>query len=67
MKSVNPKYVLKNYIAQEIIEEVEAGSSKKLGEWLKILYAPFDEHEEFHKYSRPTPPEHKNYEVSCSS
>ena len=67
MKKVNPKFVLKNYIAQEIIEEVEAGKSEKLEQWLDILYRPFDEHPEMEQYSRPTPPDKKNFEVSCSS
>ena len=67
MKSVNPKYVLRNYIAQEIIEEVETGTNKKLTDWLEILYAPFAEHPEYDLYSKPTPAERKNYSVSCSS
>lgn len=67
MKKTNPKYILKNYIAQEIIEDVEAGSSTKLQEWLEVLYAPFDEHPKFEDYAGPTPPAKKNYEVSCSS
>lgn len=67
MKRNNPKYVLKNYIAQEVIEDVEKGNSVKLQEWLNILANPFEEHSEFEKYSLPTPSEHKNYIVSCSS
>lgn len=67
MKRNNPKYVLKNYIAQEVIEDVEKGSSTKLEQWLSVFYLPFDEHPEMEAYSRPTPPEHKNYVVSCSS
>lgn len=64
---VNPKYVLKNYIAQEVIEDVEDGRNGKLKDWLNVLYSPFDEHPDFEKYSLPTPSEHKHYEVSCSS
>ncbi len=67
MKTVNPKYVLKNYIAQEVIAEVEEGKDLKLNSWLNILYSPFEEHPDFHSYSGPTPSEHKHYEVSCSS
>lgn len=67
MKANNPKYVLKNYIAQEVIEDVEKGSAEKLEKWLGVLYRPFEEHSEMDAYSRPTPPEHKDYEVSCSS
>lgn len=67
MKQTNPKYILRNYIAQEVIEDVEKGNSDKLNAWLEVLYRPFDEHEAFESYARPTPPEHKDYEVSCSS
>lgn len=67
MKKNNPKYVLKNYIAQEVIQDVEEGRSEKLNQWLHILYHPFDEHAEFDSYARPTPPEKKNIVVSCSS
>jgi uncharacterized protein YdiU (UPF0061 family) len=67
MKKTNPKFVLKNYIAQEVIADVEQGKTDKLTTWLNILYHPFDEHAQFEAYARPTPPEKKNYEVSCSS
>ena len=67
MKSVNPKYVLRNYIAQEVIEDVERGGNEKLKNWLEILYSPFAEHPEYELYSKPTPEEKKNYSVSCSS
>ena len=67
MKKVNPKYVLKNYIAQEVIQDVEQGNSLKLEKWLKVLSTPFAEHSEFDIYAGPTPSEHKNYVVSCSS
>ncbi|RTZ04864.1 hypothetical protein EKM05_06375 [Flavobacterium sp. GSP27] len=59
MKRVNPKYVLRNYIAQEIIEEVEKGGNEKLKKWLEILYSPFAEHPEYESYSKPTPTEKK--------
>ncbi len=67
MKNNNPKYVLKNYIAQEVIEEVGNGGNEKLKAWLTVLDNPFDEQPAFEAYSKPTPSEHKNYEVSCSS
>jgi uncharacterized protein YdiU (UPF0061 family) len=67
MKSVNPKYVLRNYIAQEIIEDVEKGESGKLKNWLEILYSPFAEHPEYESYSKPTPTAKKNFSISCSS
>jgi uncharacterized protein YdiU (UPF0061 family) len=63
----NPKFILRNYIAQEVIESVEKGESEKFKTWLKILGSPFDEHPEFEAYSHPTPPNLKDYVVSCSS
>jgi uncharacterized protein YdiU (UPF0061 family) len=67
MKKNNPKYILRNYIAQEVINDVEEGRSEKLKEWLEVLYHPFDEHPDFESYSRPTPPDLKEFIVSCSS
>jgi uncharacterized protein YdiU (UPF0061 family) len=67
MRAANPKYILRNYIAQEVIESVEKGESERLSAWLQVLYRPFDEHPEFEKYSLPTPKELKHFEVSCSS
>jgi uncharacterized protein YdiU (UPF0061 family) len=63
----NPKYVLRNYIAQEVIDDVEAGSSALLEMWLGVLYNPFDEHPRLDQYARPTPVEKKHIVVSCSS
>lgn len=67
MNSVNPKYILRNYIAQEVIEDVEAGSNIKMNQWLKVLASPFEEHSEMVSYFMPTPYENKNIIVSCSS
>ncbi len=67
MLRVNPKYILRNYIAQEIIEQVERDDNSKLLQWMDILNSPYDEHPEVHEYSLPTPMDRKNIEVSCSS
>lgn len=67
MNAANPKYVLKNYIAQKVIEDVEAGGTAEIARWLRVLETPFDEHPELEAFAGPTPPECKNIEVSCSS
>ena len=67
MMQINPKYVLKNYIGQEIIEEVEKGRDDKLKAWLEVFANPYNEHSAFEKYAGPTPAELKNIQVSCSS
>lgn len=65
MLAVNPKYVLRNSIAQEVIEAVENGDNSKLSAWLKILETPFAEHPGAEAYAIPShAPE---IAVSCSS
>lgn len=64
---VNPKFILRNYIAQMIIDEVEHDENRALNDWLKILENPFDEHPKFEKFALPTPSDKKDCEVSCSS
>ncbi len=67
MNQVNPKYVLKNYIAQEIIETVESGNEHRFEQWMEVLTNPFQEHLNFETYSYPTPRESKGIILSCSS
>jgi uncharacterized protein YdiU (UPF0061 family) len=50
MLASNPKYVLRNYLAQLAIDEVEQGQTTKLEQLLDVLRHPYDEqpqHEEF--------------------
>lgn len=43
MLSVNPKYVLRNYLAQQAIERAEAGDLSFLQTLMNVLKRPFDE------------------------
>ena len=67
IKKINPKYVIKNYMLQEAIEEAKNGDFKLVNDLLNIAQNPFDEHKDFERYSKPTPPEHSNLMLSCSS
>ena len=67
MKKVNPKYTIKNYMLQEAIEKAHEEDYTLVNDLLKIAQNPFDEHEDFERYSNPTPQEHANLKLSCSS
>jgi uncharacterized protein YdiU (UPF0061 family) len=67
MQKINPKYILRNYIAQIVIDDVEKNQSKKLQDWLNVFYNPFAQHPNFEEYSHPTPREKSRLIVSCSS
>jgi len=43
MKNVNPKYILRNYIAQNAIEEAESGNFMEVRRVLELLKNPFED------------------------
>lgn len=67
MQKKNPKIVLKNFLAQEIIEATEKNDFRYLEKWMPILFDPFSEHDGIERYSGPTPKDIQHCEVSCSS
>jgi uncharacterized protein YdiU (UPF0061 family) len=67
MDSVNPKYVLRNHLAQIAIDLAKRMDFSGVKTLLTILEKPFDEQSEFEEYSKPPPIDANPIEVSCSS
>jgi uncharacterized protein YdiU (UPF0061 family) len=67
MKKVNPKYILKNYMLQEVIDKAKEGDFSGVAELMTLAKAPFDEHPAFERYAEETPIKHRSLKLSCSS
>ena len=67
MNQVNPKYILRNHLAQIAIEKAQDKDFSEVSKLLKILSKPFDEQPEYESYSMAPPPNTQAVEVSCSS
>nr|XP_010943527.1 uncharacterized protein LOC105061237 [Elaeis guineensis] len=55
MNSVNPKYILRNYLCQGAIDAAEQGDYEEVRRLLKVMEHPFDEQQEMEKYARLPP------------
>ena len=67
MNRVNPKYILRNHLAQVAIEKAQEKDFSELAKLLQILESPFDEQAQYEEYASPPPPELSAIEVRCSS
>ncbi len=67
MKRVNPKYVLRNHLAENAIRAADGGDFGATERLLKVLERPFDEQPERSAYADFPPDWAQHLEVSCSS
>jgi uncharacterized protein YdiU (UPF0061 family) len=67
MLRVNPRYVLRNWIAQEAIEHAQRKEFGRIEEIRRVLAAPFAEHPGFERYGEPPSAAAREIAVSCSS
>jgi hypothetical protein len=67
MLAVNPKYVLRNWIAQDVINNAETRNYDKIDAVRLLLATPFDEHPEYDAYAASPPDGMRDLTVSCSS
>jgi uncharacterized protein YdiU (UPF0061 family) len=55
MRSVNPKYVLRNYLAQLAIDKAEQDDGSVVRELLEVLRHPYDEQPQHEELARKRP------------
>ncbi len=67
MNQVNPKFILRNHLAQVAIAQAEQGDFSQTQLLLHILANPFDEQPEHAAYAALPPDWAQHIEVSCSS
>lgn len=65
MNSINPKYVLRNYMAQLAIDAADKGDYSVIDELYQLLKKPYDEQPEMQKWFAKRP-DWANDKVGCS-
>ena len=67
MDAINPKYVLRNALAQQVIDAADAGDMQPFERLFAALQHPYDEQPEYEDLATPTPAWYCGGELSCSS
>jgi uncharacterized protein YdiU (UPF0061 family) len=67
MLRTNPKFVLRNHLAEVAIRQAKAGDFSEIDTLYNLLQSPFDEHPGFEAYADLPPDWAGQLEISCSS
>ncbi|WP_427980491.1 protein adenylyltransferase SelO [Agarivorans sp.] len=62
-----PLYVLRNYLAQQAIEQAEQGDFEELHALHQVLLRPYEQQADAERFAAPPPAWGKSLEISCSS
>ena len=67
MLKVNPKYILRNHLAESAIQKSKIGDHSEVETLFKLLQSPFDDQADFDHYANLPPAWASSIEISCSS
>lgn len=67
MLRANPKFVLRNHLAEQAIRRAQAGDFSEIDLLLRLLSDPFDEHPGYDAYADFPPDWASSLSISCSS
>ena len=67
MLATNPKFVLRNHLAEQAIQKAQAKDFSGVAELLPVLQTPFDEHPEWTHLADFPPAWASSIQISCSS
>ena len=67
MLANNPKFVLRNHLAEIAIRKAKSGDFSEIDTLMTLLQSPFDEHPGYEAYAQLPPAWASSIEISCSS
>ena len=67
MRGVNPAFVLRNWVAQTVIEAGEKGDTQPLEDVMDLIRDPFNPSIEGTPFTQTAPDQLQSLKVSCSS